>query len=328
MFNIYLSLVCSLIIQLIVIDSVFSSVAFKKDGNFEMNNLLVNTLELILMIMISSLTCYYFLKGVFDELVLTFIILLVSALILFWWLVYKTNVLAEYIGKVTYEYTDENENNNENNENNNENNNPTVNITGPAFSRYHNKNNRDFSFESSYPDYNKIKPSLKDRPTSLVGTTPDYSMYNGYDPSHICYKCGCITRENGYTFCGKEIPGMGTIGCSSRWGCRSCKKCEEPSNKAPLNNSSEYTCKDCKCLETDAGKICGRVSRADGFVKKCSSECSKCDNCYGVKKSNNSNNVTNSNKSNKYITLDANSNLSKVVINNIKNSDLNDIIEN
>ena len=35
MFNIYLSLISAIIIQLIVIDSVFSSVAFKKDNNFE-----------------------------------------------------------------------------------------------------------------------------------------------------------------------------------------------------------------------------------------------------------------------------------------------------
>ena len=324
MFNIYLSLVCALIIQLIVIDSVFSSVALKKDGNFEMNNLAINTLGLILMISTSSLTCYYFLKGVFDEIVLTFIILLISALILFWWLVYKTNVLAEYVGKVTYEYTEDEPENNENNENNETK--PIMNVTGPAFSRFHNKNNRDFSFETSYPDYNKIKSSLEQGPTSLVENKPDYSMYNGYDPSHICYNCGCITKENGYTFCGKEIPGMGTIGCSSRWGCRSCKKCEEPSNTAPENNSSDYTCKDCKCLDTDAGKICGRVSRADGFVNKCSSECSKCDKCYGEK---NSNNLLNSNNdSDKYITVDANSNLGKIIINNIKNSDLNDIIEN
>ena len=321
MFNIYLSLICALIIQLIVVDSIFSSVAFKKDENFEMNNHIVNLIELVLMLSISGLTCYYFLNKVFDDLTLTFIILLISALIFFRWLVYKTNVLAQYIGKVTYDYTEE-ELNDEDNEN--EEVEPTKSLlTGPAFSRYHNKNNRDFSFESSYPDYNKIKPSMKKAEDTGSGL-PDYSMYNGYDPSHICYKCSCITRENGYTFCGKEIPGMGTIGCSNRWGCRSCKKCEEPSNTAPVNNTTEYDCKSCKCLNTNAGKICGRVSRADGFVKKCSSECAKCDGCYGKSDSNISSNSNNE----KYITIDANSNLDKVIINNIKNSDLNDIIEN
>ena len=35
-----------------------------------------------------------------------------------------------------------------------------------------------------------------------------------------------FNREDGYTFCGKQIPGMGVIGCSSRWNCRNCKKCK------------------------------------------------------------------------------------------------------
>ena len=323
MFNIYLSLVCALIIQLIVVNSIFSSVAFKKNKNFEMNNFIVNLLELTIMLFLAGITCYYFLNNIFDNLTLTFLILLISALILFRWLVYKTNVLAKYIGKVTYEYN----NNNNNNNNNNEDNYKTTQTLNknPAFSRYHNKNNRDISFETSYPDYNKIKPSTEQVKNDSSNGLPDYSMYNGYDPSHICYKCGCITRENGYTFCGKEIPGMGTIGCSNRWGCRNCKNCDEPSNIAPEhNNSSDYTCKSCKCLDTSAGKICGRVSRADGFVKKCSSECSKCDSCYGVINNINNNNINN----NKYISIDPNSNLNKIVINNIKNSDLNDIIEN
>ena len=94
MFNIYLSLICAIIIQLIVIDSVFSSVAFTKDENFEMNNHIVNILELVLMLGISGVTCYYFLNNIFDNLSLTFIILLIAALIFFRWLVYKTNVLT------------------------------------------------------------------------------------------------------------------------------------------------------------------------------------------------------------------------------------------
>ena len=48
-----------------------------------------------------------FLHNVFDDLSVTFIILLISALIFFRWLVYKTNVLAQYIDKVTYDYTNE-----------------------------------------------------------------------------------------------------------------------------------------------------------------------------------------------------------------------------
>jgi len=324
MFNIFLSLLSSIVILMIVINSIFSNVEFKRDNNFKINNFIVNILHLVVMLIVSSIVCLFFLKNVMDSLSITFIILLISGIILFTWLVYKTNVLAEYVGKIEYDYS---ELNNTNNNNSNNISTKKVNLTGPAFSRYHNKNNTDFSFESSYPNYNKIKPSMETKPTLSSSDLPDYSMYNGYDASHICYKCGCITRENGYTFCGKEIPGMGTIGCSSRWGCRNCKDCEEPSNTAPVNdNSNDYTCKSCKCLNTNAGKICGRVSRADGFVKKCSSECSKCDKCYGD--INNVGNYLDNKNDEKFKTIGPNSNLNRVIINNIQNNDLNDIIEN
>ena len=332
MFNIFLSLLSSIVILMIVINSIFSNVDFEKDKNFEINNFIVNIIHLVVMLIVTSLVCLFFLKNIIDNLTLTFIILLICGKILFIWMVYKTNILDEYIGKVEYNYNDldnlNNDSNNSNNSNNDSNNDSTkqVNITGPAFSRYHDKNDRDFSFESSYPNYNKIKPSMEPAPTSNVSGVPDYSMYNGYDPSHICYRCGCITRENGYTFCGKEIPGMGTIGCSSRWGCKNCKDCEEPSNTAPVSNSNDYVCKSCRCLETNVGKICGRVSRVDGYVQRCSSECSTCDKCYG--ETNNGSGINNEDQDEKFITIDANSNLNRIVINNIQNSDLNDIIEN
>lgn len=329
MFNIYLSLVSALIIQLIIIESIFSSVAFKKDENFELNNFIVNMLELILMISTVSLTTYYFLNKSFNDLTLTFIILLLSSLILFWWLVYKTNVLAEYVGKVTYDYTIEDEDEEVNNiEESEKSKNEKELVTGPVFSRFHDKNNRDFSFENSYPNYDNIPPSLeKVEVPKNAADIPDYSMYNGYDPSHICYKCGCLTREDGYTFCGKNIPGMGTIGCSSRWECRNCKKCPEPSATSPVEEPKDYDCNSCECLTTNAGKICGRVSKLDGFVKKCSTECEKCDSCYGeIFNSNSSSNGLGKKKI--FKTIKANSNLGKIVINNIKNSDLNDLIEN
>ena len=55
-------------------------------------------------------------------------------------------------------------------------------------------------------------------------------MYNGYPEDHMCYGCGCLKRDNGYRFCGKKLPGMGTIGCSDRWECRNCKNCESGNN--------------------------------------------------------------------------------------------------
>tara|TARA_B100001057_G_C22498157_1_gene812955 strand:- start:65 stop:769 length:705 start_codon:yes stop_codon:yes gene_type:complete len=192
------------------------------------------------------------------------------------------------------------------------------------FSKYHAKNNTDFTFENSYPDYNKIKGTQENVNNNTDGEK-DYSAFDGYAPGHICYRCGCLTDpDTGHTFCGKQIDGVGTIGCSSRWECRNCKDCMEPSNTAPASEErDDYNCSRCECVQTVGGKICGKVSRLDGFVKKCSSDCSKCDKCYGTKSKTSNNSVFNNNN---LIDVEPISNLNKVIINNIKNSDLNNVI--
>lgn len=310
----YLSLVIGIFIQLVIINMVFGQVKLDNtDTNYEVTRLLTNVLELVIMLVVTVSILYYFLRNMMDTLSMTFVITLSAILILFHWLVYKTNYISKYIKRVDHEIEIEDEEPVSKQK-------PTQKSGEVIFSKYHNKDtNRDFSFEDSYPDYNKIKPSLK--PVEKSSSEKDYSMYNGYDASHICYKCGCITGEDGNTFCGKQIPGMGTVGCSERWDCKNCKKCQGNTKKS-ANNNSPYTCKDCKCLTTDAGKICGRVSRADGFVKKCSSNCSKCDKCYGDRPES-----SGYNNNNGLIVVDPVSNLNKVVVNNIKNSDLNDVLD-
>ena len=300
----YLSLIIGIFIQLVIINLVFGQVNFDKDDeNYDMTKMLTNVLELVVMIIVTISILYYFLRNMMDTLSMTLCILISSGLILLYWLVYKTNLLGNYIKRVEYEVEESEVEESDQNHSNPTKHTPEVTKSDTvSFSKYHNKdNNRDFSFENSYPDYNKIKPSLE--PVENTADVKDYSMYNGYDPSNICYKCGCITDDDGYTFCGKQIPGMGTIGCSERWECRNCK--------------------DCKCLETDAGKICGRVSRVDGFVKKCSSNCSNCDKCYGDKDKGHSNYSNNE----EMIIVNPSSSLKRVVVNNIKNTDLNDILD-
>ena len=348
----YLSLAIALFIQIILVTMIFRNIKLDSSNeNYETNKNLINVLELLILLAVNCAIIYHVLKSDLDRLSLYFILGISSLVILLYWFVYKTDLLANYITKVDYDMPDQRLNNS-NNSNSNYSNNVSNSFPKPtrppfegvAFSKYHDKDtDRDFSFENAYPNYNNIEPSLESKNdnnnnnnTNNANTGPDYSMYNGYDPSNICYQCKCIEEEDGDKFCAKEIPGMGRIGCSERWECLNCKDCQswddDRFKQTEQNNTDKrYTCQDCKCLDTTAGKICGRVSRADGFVQKCSSDCSRCDKCYGTKskRNNNSNSNSNSNskKSNSYITIDPSSNLSRVIVNNIKNTDLNEILD-
>ena len=328
----YLSLIVSIIINLVIIDFIFVQVEFnEKIKNYDIKIFIANLIELIIMLIVSSGLCYYFLKETTDSVVLIYMISILSLVILLWWLIAKTKLLADYLGIPEYNF-DIGLNDNNDNVSDKTNNVSTLRVKNSSFSKYHGMdNNRDFSFENSYPDYDKIEPSLNNVDNSENNHTgnvlKDYSMYNGYDPDNICYRCGCITNEKGYTFCGKKIPGMGTIGCSKNWKCRNCKKCEDSSNTPPVEEKTDiYTCKTCKCLNTVAGKVCGKVSTIDGNIKKCNSDCKECDECYGIRDSGNNNYINSNNRrNNNNIVVQPESNLSKIVVNNIKNSDLNNI---
>jgi hypothetical protein len=346
----YFTLAIALFLQMILINRVFGQLNFDEtDQNYETNMMLINVLELLLMLVVNMAIIYNFLNRNLDKLTLYFVIGLSSVIILLYWFVYKTNFLSNYISRVDYNIDNEYGNYNNGGEFNNyltnnlndassftenipnvtlQNNNNKNEI---IFSKYHNKNTeRDFTFENSYPNYNEIEPSMKESNNSNSNKKPDYSMYNGYDRGDVCYNCKCVEDDDGDKFCAKEIPGMGRIGCSERWECLNCKDCQtwdddrfsQNNNNSNNNEDQRYTCQDCKCLETTAGRICGKVSRVDGFVQKCSSDCSKCDRCYGT-----SSKKRRSSNSSNLITVDPISNLRKVIVNNLKNSDLNKVLD-
>jgi hypothetical protein len=322
----YISLTFGILIQAILIRSIFNNVKLDiTKENAVVTKLIIHIFEIGLIMGISYFMMKHFLTGLIDNVSLIFVIIFVEILLVIIWLY---AVINDYINKLLYGlsnmFTPFNYNNNNNNIND-------INLTTAVinddviFSKYHSKNNIDFTFENAYPDYNKIK-NTQNEVNNNTDREKDYSAFDGYAPGHICYKCSCLTdSDTGHTFCGKQIDGVGTIGCSSRWECRNCKDCKEPSNTAPaVRERDDYNCSRCKCVQTVGGKICGKVSRIDGYVKKCSSECSKCDKCYG-EKTNDGNNKSVFN-SNNLVVVPPESNLNKVIINNIKNSDLNNVI--
>ena len=178
----YLSLIVSIIINLVIIDFIFVQVEINEDiKNYELKNFIANLLELIIMLIVSGGLCYYFLKDTTDNVVLMFMILILSLVILLWWLIAKTGLLAEYLGIPEYNFDiglNDNSNQNLSNKTSSVN---TIKVTDSAFSKYHGMDNkRDFSFENAYPDYNNIEPSLNNVDKSENNNSgkglKDYSM--------------------------------------------------------------------------------------------------------------------------------------------------------
>tara|TARA_Y100000022_G_C13219271_1_gene361508 strand:+ start:122 stop:706 length:585 start_codon:yes stop_codon:yes gene_type:complete len=97
---------------------------------------------------------------------------------------------------------------------------------GYIFSKYikRNNNNNNFYFSKLYTE--ELEPTKKATEKVEEQIKKDYSKYNGYNETHICHGCKCLKRKTGYKFCGKFVPGMGTVGCSESWKCRQCGKCD------------------------------------------------------------------------------------------------------
>ena len=291
-------------IEVILIISIFSFTTNNVEDTLQ-NKIIINSSELIVLLAASILSIYQTIKNFTDPMVMGFLILFTSVIIIIIWAFLRIEWLRKAVGlnigisrpnnRVVFN-NHRASNNNNNNNNNNDNNNTQRVETQPkqrsdknevVLSKYIDRDmENNFSFHDLYPSYNDKSSELR-----VKGGSTDYSAYNGYPEEHICHGCGCMKREDGYTYCGKFIPGMGAIGCSDRWGCLNCRKCKKGRNNKNNKNKKDYSCDNCKCHNTDAGYICGKIDRTKGYVHKCNSSCEKCDECYGADSGNFSNDL-------------------------------------
>lgn len=304
----YKILVLGLVIfaQMFIIDYLFNIIPLKEDGNnYEFKKVVIDLSEVVLMVTLATFVIYMNVDEL-PEHNKIFMIIFISVIIILTWGVRNVSWVRDFLGDIDLKYVNlkikpSNETRPINNEPNN-----------VVFSKYVKKPSEmlNYSFSKLYNRHNNLPLQ-----TDKVNSNKDYSMYNGYPENHICYGCGCLKRDNGYKFCGKELPGMGIIGCSSRWECRNCKNCESSNNNNSFNK--KYGCDKCKCHNTNAGLICGTKSKLTGYIQKCNSSCAECDVCYGD---------SNSNSNVGYKTVNPSSNLKNVII-NINKVDIDNLFD-
>lgn len=315
------------IIEIILILQIFNFTRANVEDSLR-NKIAVHSSEVLTLVIVNLSVIYFSLYKYIDQVVVTFIMILSMVLIVSIWSIFRVESIRKFFGikvglsdpknKVVFSNDYENNsdsenslnkdnrsNNNSNKNNSNNNKNKSKKNKNVVFSRYINKSlANNFSFNELYPDYDDMGKKIK----SSKVKDKDYSAYNGYPEGHICSGCGCMKREDGYIFCGKFVPGMGTIGCSPRWECLNCKDCKEGKTK-----KGSYTCDNCKCHKTSEGYICGKIDRTDGYVHKCDSDCPKCDKCYGADSYNLNSDVG-------MVTVDPYTSLNRVkVVNSINN---------
>jgi hypothetical protein len=283
----YFTLGLVVIVEILIITQIFTFTRDNVEDKF-VNNVVIHSFELFTLLIAILLVMYQSVRKITDSATLTFLMVITTLLICVVWGVvriswlrtnYKINMgISKPEEKVVFKDNFRKEHKTQENKNPE----PTRPEAVPkersnkdfvVFSKYDDKTAaNNFSFEDLYPEYDDKLIEL-----DIKAGSKDYSAYNGYPDGHICNGCGCMKRDDGYVYCGKFIPGMGAIGCSPRWNCLNCKKC-----KQGRNTKVDYTCDNCKCHKTDAGYICGKQDRKDGYIHKCRSSCKKCDECYGA----------------------------------------------
>ena len=294
-------------VQLYIIDYIFNIIPLQNDNNYEFKKTVMHLSEIILMVIMASFVLYMTITEL-EEREKVFSIILVNVIIILTWAVRNISWARDIFGAIDLDYG-------------------TFPVNVPKetqyvndepdnviFSKFIKKPSEmlNYSFSKLYNRHTKVP-----KDTKKVGESEkDYSMYNGYPEDHICYGCGCLKRDNGYKFCGKFLPGMGTIGCSSRWECRNCKNCESGNNN---NFNKKYDCENCKCHQTKGGVICGTISKMTGVIQKCNSSCAKCDMCYGANTNSLNNNAG-------YKTVEPSSNLKNVIV-NINKVDIDNLFD-
>ena len=205
------------------------------------------------------------------------------------------------------------------------------------FSKYITDDESNFSFEDLYPNYKDSNLIVEEEDDS--SKLKDYSQYNGYAREHICYNCKCLKKEDGSIYCGKNVPGLGMVGCSPNWKCNNCKACQKQKYNNKNNNNNNnfvkkvsnntnnkvYECRNCKCYSTMTGNMCGKRGRVSGNIIRCKSHCENCAQCDGS----NSYEASNSNdEEDKYQVVEPSKpvNYNNVIINNISKKDIEDIL--
>lgn len=323
----FIALIFIVLVNVVLITSIFN---FTRDNveNNSRNTIVIDVFELLVLLVVLLLCIQKILYNILDGASNLLVSIIAVVFIILFWSISRIPMVRKALGiKVGVDYPElnniildvDNSVNNVNNANNanNANNVNTKPCSKPdkdnvAYSRYVQKAKRnDFRFEELLPNYDKQALDFE----LTKEAAKDYSAYNGYPDDHICSGCGCVKREDGYKFCGKFIRGMGMIGCSDRWGCLNCKNCKNGRG----SGNRDYTCDNCKCHETDAGYICGKIDRTNGYVHKCKSECPSCDKCYGGDSDDLLGDAG-------LITVDPSTSLNKVISYNLSNNNLNRLL--
>ena len=299
-----------LIIQIYIVLYISEQIEIDKErDNYYNLNLLKKFVEILVIMIVILYTCYFTLRNNLDTKYIIQIIVFVEIFVVLFWL--YLNLVESNIIDYGPDYVPSNNKNNKNNKNNT----PVL------------KPSNNFSFEYLYPNY---KQSNSENNTSSNSGVKDYSAYNGYNDTDICYKCSCLKKSDGNIFCGKELPGLGMVGCSENWKCHNCKKCQTWDDKEGSNvtnmvsdntSDKQYECRNCKCHETAAGIMCGKKTRLTGDIVKCNSSCERCSKCK-IDSSNNSESEA------KYRTIYPEDpiDIDKIVINNISKLDIENIL--
>ena len=313
MFNIFITLGLLLLIQIYIILFISDRIVLDEHHEHYYNlNLLKKFIEILVIILVIYYSCYFYLRNFIDYSTIIQITTLIELIVTLFWL-YLNFVESEII-----DYGNNNSNNSNNSNSNNSDNYNDIDFTevleddntnnlhyisnnnnilkndandSEIFSKYASKYKSDFTFEDLYPHYsNNNINSNNSQPSPLK----DYSAYNGYSPHHLCYNCSCLKKDDGSHFCGKMRLDGSIMGCDANWKCNNCnikgKSCQkqpgnnESSNMANNTSNSKYECKNCKCLKTTEGIVCGTITNygkekgSQEFVR-CSDTCERCSLC-------------------------------------------------
>jgi hypothetical protein len=318
MINIFIILGLLLVIQIYIALLISDSINIDESrDNYYTLNLLKKFVEILVIMIIIVYTSYLYLRNtIAGNYIIQTIIVIEIFVVLFW--LYLNLIEKEIIDYGPNDIPIKYKNNTPNTSNTSKTSNNNI------FSKYIDKINSNFSFEYIYPNYNSSNSEEK------TSTLKDYSAYNGYAKDDICYNCSCLKKSDGNIFCGKELPGLGIIGCSKNWKCHNCKKCQkwdgnnDNMTKMVSDNTSSkrYECKNCRCHKTDAGILCGKKTNLTGDIIKCNDMCERCSLCKKAPANSNSDN----NSKYKTIYPDIPIDVDKIIINNISKVDIDNIL--